>query len=177
MLVLSRHKDERIIIGGNIVITVIDIRGDKVRIGIEAPRELTVHREEVVEAIQRDGLREKKEETTVEEEVCQLPAMRSVFDILVKGWRNKVGDLSFTAEVSVDDKPTYKTPIVIAPNFTEAGNYPTLFFMSCVPKLRELGEIPPAFSAYGGATLIQKLTEAGARVIIQLKKVENRKDL
>ena len=47
MLVLSRKKDEKIIIGGNIELTVIDIQHDKVRLGIEAPREVTVDREEI----------------------------------------------------------------------------------------------------------------------------------
>ena len=54
MLVLSRQRDESIIIGDNIVITVVDIRGDKVRLGIEAPREIPVHRQEVYDAIQRE---------------------------------------------------------------------------------------------------------------------------
>lgn len=54
MLVLSRQVDEKIIIGdGEITITVVDIRGDKVRIGIEAPRDTTVHREEVFLAIKK----------------------------------------------------------------------------------------------------------------------------
>ena len=53
MLVLSRKRDERIIIGGNIVITVVEVRGDKVRLGIEAPVDVPVHRQEVFEAIQR----------------------------------------------------------------------------------------------------------------------------
>jgi carbon storage regulator len=55
MLVLSRQRDESIIIGDNIVITVVDIRGDKVRLGIEAPKEVSVHRQEVYEAIQREN--------------------------------------------------------------------------------------------------------------------------
>lgn len=54
MLVLSRHRDEKIIIGDNIVVTVVDIRGDKVRIGIDAPPEVTVHRQEVYDAIARE---------------------------------------------------------------------------------------------------------------------------
>ncbi len=54
MLVLSRQRDESIIIGDNIKITIVDIRGDKIRIGIEAPPEIAVHREEVYDAIQRD---------------------------------------------------------------------------------------------------------------------------
>lgn len=53
MLVLSRQRDESIIIGDNIVITIVDIRGDKVRLGIQAPTEVPVHRQEVYEAIQR----------------------------------------------------------------------------------------------------------------------------
>ena len=55
MLVLSRQRDESIIIGDNIVITIVDVRGDKVRLGIEAPREVSVHRREVYEAIQREN--------------------------------------------------------------------------------------------------------------------------
>lgn len=55
MLVLSRQRDESIIIGDNIVVTVVDVRGDKVRLGIDAPREVSVHRREVYEAIQREN--------------------------------------------------------------------------------------------------------------------------
>ena len=54
MLVLSRQKDESIIIGDDIEITIVDVRGDKVRLGINAPREVSVHRKEVYEAIQRE---------------------------------------------------------------------------------------------------------------------------
>ena len=54
MLVLSRKKDEKIVIGDSITQMVIEIRGDKVRLGIEAPRDVTVHREEVYEAIKRE---------------------------------------------------------------------------------------------------------------------------
>jgi carbon storage regulator len=54
MLVLSRKKDEKIIIGDNITVMVIEIRGDKVRLGIEAPKEVTVHRQEVYDAIKRE---------------------------------------------------------------------------------------------------------------------------
>lgn len=57
MLVLSRQRDESIIIGDNIVITIVDIRGDKVRLGINAPTEIPVHRREVYEAIQRENVR------------------------------------------------------------------------------------------------------------------------
>ena len=55
MLVLSRQRDESIIIGDNIVVTIVDIRGDKVRLGINAPREISVHRKEVYDAIRREN--------------------------------------------------------------------------------------------------------------------------
>lgn len=54
MLVLSRQRDESIIIGDNIVITIVDIRGDKVRLGINAPTEIPVHRQEVAERIEAE---------------------------------------------------------------------------------------------------------------------------
>lgn len=57
MLVLSRQRDESIMIGDSIVVTIVDIRGDKVRLGINAPSEIPVHRQEVYEAIQRENLR------------------------------------------------------------------------------------------------------------------------
>jgi len=55
MLVLSRKKDESIIISDDITVTVIEIRGDKVRLGIEAPKNVSVHRREVYEAIHGHG--------------------------------------------------------------------------------------------------------------------------
>lgn len=57
MLVLSRQRDESIMIGDNIVVTIVDIRGDKVRLGIDAPTEIPVHRQEIYEAIQRENRR------------------------------------------------------------------------------------------------------------------------
>ena len=55
MLVLSRQRDESIMIGEKVVVTIVDIRGDKVRLGIEAPAEIPVHRQEIYDAIKRDG--------------------------------------------------------------------------------------------------------------------------
>ena len=57
MLVLSRKQDEKIIIGDAITLMVVSIQGDKVRLGIEAPKQVSIHREEVYRAIQkeRDG--------------------------------------------------------------------------------------------------------------------------
>lgn len=65
MLVLSRQKDESIMVGDNVEITIVDVRGDKVRLGITAPREIAVHRKEVFEAIKR----EEAEKLAVEKKV------------------------------------------------------------------------------------------------------------
>lgn len=57
MLVLSRHRDESIVIGDSgkeVYITIVEIRGDKVRLGVEAPAYVSVHRKEVYDAIQRE---------------------------------------------------------------------------------------------------------------------------
>jgi len=62
MLVLSRKRDEKIVIGNHIVITVVDVRGDKVRLGIEAPTDVPVHRQEVQEAIEAERRRKAAEE-------------------------------------------------------------------------------------------------------------------
>jgi carbon storage regulator len=61
MLVLSRQRDESIIIGDHIVVTIVDIRGDKVRLGIKAPPEISVHREEIYNLIQQEA--QQKEAT------------------------------------------------------------------------------------------------------------------
>ena len=53
MLVLSRLRNQSIVINDNITVTIVEIRGDKVRLGVEAPTEVPVHRKEVWEAIQR----------------------------------------------------------------------------------------------------------------------------
>jgi len=61
MLVLSRKRDESIMIGDNIVLTIVDIRGDKVRLGIQAPATVPVHRKEVHDALKRESERETAE--------------------------------------------------------------------------------------------------------------------
>ncbi|MFM7163139.1 MAG: carbon storage regulator CsrA [Planctomycetaceae bacterium] len=77
MLVLSRQRDESIIIGENIVITVVDIRGDKVRLGIQAPTEIPVHRQEVYEAIQREQAKTQgTDTTTVDVALAKFPNRR-----------------------------------------------------------------------------------------------------
>lgn len=57
MLVLSRKKNESIVINGNVIVTIVDVRGDKVRIGIEAPCDVAVHRQEVLDAIRKENLK------------------------------------------------------------------------------------------------------------------------
>lgn len=56
MLVLSRRKDETIMIGDSVEITVVDVRGDTVRLGITAPRSVSVHRKEIYDAIQAENI-------------------------------------------------------------------------------------------------------------------------
>lgn len=60
MLVLSRQRDETIMIGDDVEITIVDIRGDKVRLGITAPTRIAVHRKEVYEAIKQENQRAAK---------------------------------------------------------------------------------------------------------------------
>lgn len=74
MLVLSRYKDQSIYIGDDIVITVVDVRGDRIRIGIEAPPNVPVHRQEIYEAIKR----EQNPEKTVESEKADRVDMNKV---------------------------------------------------------------------------------------------------
>lgn len=59
MLVLKRKRDERIVIGDDIEIVIVEIRGDKCRIGISAPKEIPVHRKEVADAIRRNNQKGK----------------------------------------------------------------------------------------------------------------------
>jgi carbon storage regulator len=69
MLVLSRQRDETIMIGDEVEITVVDIRGDKVRLGITAPARIAVHRKEVYEAIRAEN------QAAASNAVAELPAI------------------------------------------------------------------------------------------------------
>ncbi|MFA5554818.1 MAG: carbon storage regulator CsrA [Phycisphaerae bacterium] len=71
MLVLSRQKDESIVIGDDVEITIVDVRGDKVRLGITAPKNISVHRREVYDAIQRE--KAAKKEDSAKEKSDQKP--------------------------------------------------------------------------------------------------------
>lgn len=78
MLVLSRQRDETIMIGDDVQITVVDIRGDKVRLGITAPKSVAVHRREVYDAIQRENrfavARVTDKSPTASSDLSQAPA-------------------------------------------------------------------------------------------------------
>ena len=63
MLVLSRKKNESIVINNDITIVVVEIRGDKVRLGVEAPKEVPVHRREVYDAIKRNEQLSREEDS------------------------------------------------------------------------------------------------------------------
>jgi carbon storage regulator len=73
MLVLSRKKDETIMIGDEVEITIVDVRGDKVRLGITAPKNIPVHRREVYDAIQREKKAAAESQNHVEQESKEEP--------------------------------------------------------------------------------------------------------
>ena len=68
MLVLSRQRDESIMIGDDVEIIIVDVRGDKVRLGITAPKNIPVHRREIYDAIQREKAEKKAAEKEQEKE-------------------------------------------------------------------------------------------------------------
>jgi carbon storage regulator len=68
MLVLSRQRDESIMIGDDVEIIIVDVRGDKVRLGITAPKNIPVHRREIYDAIQREKAGQKEPEKQPEKE-------------------------------------------------------------------------------------------------------------
>ena len=70
MLVLSRQRDESIMIGDDVEIIIVDVRGDKVRLGITAPKDIPVHRREIYDAIQREKGQKKESQ---QEEQQQKP--------------------------------------------------------------------------------------------------------
>ena len=73
MLVLSRKKNESIVINNDITIVVVEIRGDKVRLGVEAPKEVPVHRREVFDAIKRSEVVEEEAKREKEKKNTQMP--------------------------------------------------------------------------------------------------------
>jgi carbon storage regulator len=79
MLVLSRQRDESIMIGDDVEITIVDVRGDKVRLGITAPKSIPVHRREIYDAIQREKSQSEAGETgeTTEAEAEAVPEKKA----------------------------------------------------------------------------------------------------
>ncbi len=73
MLVLSRTRDESIMIGDDVEIIIVDVRGDKVRLGITAPKSIPVHRREIYDAIQREKAEKKEAEKQPQAEQKQEP--------------------------------------------------------------------------------------------------------
>ena len=89
MLVLSRQKEQSIMIGDDVEITIIDVRGDKVRLGIAAPKGITVHRKEVWEAIQKEKEIKKAEEEGTEVEQKNNSLFGKLFNKKeIKSWSN-----------------------------------------------------------------------------------------
>ena len=90
MLVLSRHRDESIMIGDDIAVTVIDIRGDKVRLGIETPSSIPVHRQEVYEAIQRENRKTAFNPTRFTSVTCTFPGCNKLATVEAYKFDRKV---------------------------------------------------------------------------------------
>ena len=77
MLVLSRQRDESIMIGDDVEIIIVDVRGDKVRLGITAPKSIPVHRREIYDAIQREKNEKKDSEQKPREESAKKSSEES----------------------------------------------------------------------------------------------------
>ena len=108
MLVLSRQRDETIMIGDDIEITVVDIRGDKVRLGISAPTKVAVHRKEVYEAIKLENQRASQINGT------DLSALRDPGSIS-KGVRPRIPGLTTSAKLGPAGIPPLPGPQSITP--------------------------------------------------------------
>ncbi len=78
MLVLSRRKDETIMVGDEVEITIVDVRGDTVRLGIKAPRSVSVHRKEIYDAIQAENIAAAQESTPAETTAGGLDSLGSL---------------------------------------------------------------------------------------------------
>jgi carbon storage regulator len=97
MLVLSRRKDETIMIGDEIEITVVDVKGDTVRLGITAPRSVAVHRKEIYQAIQAENIAAAQEGPVPDAEALDSMAA------LLKKTRRDAGSRPGEADRAADD--------------------------------------------------------------------------
>jgi carbon storage regulator len=120
MLVLSRRKDETIMIGDSVEITVVDIRGDTIRLGITAPRTVSVHRKEIYDAIQQENI-----EAAQKTPESQAPV--GGLDDLLKGVVLPGSKLSALSKLSgggkVEDSPE-KTRTRVITKFTQKEGPP-----------------------------------------------------
>lgn len=73
MLVLSRRPGESIVIGNEVVVTVLDVRGDQIRVGIEAPRNVQIHREEVYRALESENEQAAGSTARTRARIARLP--------------------------------------------------------------------------------------------------------
>lgn len=117
MLVLSRLRDETIMIGDDIEVTVVDIRGDKVRLGINAPTRIAVHRKEVYEAIKRENQQASRVDPAA------AGALRDVARAMTPSTRSKpmgpgrlaAGPVKGTSAISTPGNRTEMAPIAPVP--------------------------------------------------------------
>lgn len=100
MLVLTRKKGQKLIINDNIEVTIIETRGEAVKIGIKAPREVTIFREEIYEEIKKAN--EQAQTQNLVSDLEQLMAMKKPQKELPDNYMNKIQ--SFTAKLKNDEK-------------------------------------------------------------------------
>ncbi|MDQ1479442.1 MAG: carbon storage regulator [Actinomycetota bacterium] len=105
MLVLTRRANQSIMIGDDVVVTVLDVRGDQVRIGIKAPRSVDVHREEVFVVLQRNGGRDHVDEPSEPSEPSEQSA-----DVDVAVTEPDVIDLDHIDAVAETPAPVVASP-------------------------------------------------------------------
>ena len=109
MLVLSRKKNESIVIDDKITIIIVDIRGDKVRLGIDAPKDVTVHRQEVFEAIQESETQLPREGVSNEEGISNEKGVSNE-EHGRKAKTGRKGSRSSTAKANDVSKNSTRTP-------------------------------------------------------------------
>lgn len=99
MLVLSRRKDETIVIGDDVRVTIVDIRGDTVRLGITAPKSIPVYRQEIYEAIQRENIE------AAQAKAEGLDALAGAFGAMGSAGSPKPQEEDDSAEGEEEDRP------------------------------------------------------------------------
>lgn len=72
MLVLTRKRDQAVVIGDDIIVKIVEVKGDTVKIGIEAPRDITVHRQEVYDDIKKENVQASKVNKNAMDELLKL---------------------------------------------------------------------------------------------------------